>query len=159
MSTWSLVSALLLSLTAQALDGREVAAVPRSLMSYANRPILADEAITNAQPNPVIKQAIATMLNDLQQIGISNPNQGVWIQSHDGAIALGRLASQPLPSASLTKNATTLAALNTWGSNHRFITNVSMTGTVTGDTLKGDLIVEGGGDPFFCVGRGDRPRQ
>jgi D-alanyl-D-alanine carboxypeptidase/D-alanyl-D-alanine-endopeptidase (penicillin-binding protein 4) len=54
-----------------------------------------------------------------------------------------------LPSASLTKNATTLAALLTWGSNHRFITNISTTGQLVGDTLRGDLIIEGSGDPLF----------
>lgn len=149
MTTWSLVGALLLSLSTQVLDGREVAAVPRSLMSYANRPVLADAVNAKGDRESVMKQAIATLLKDLHQGGITNPNQGVWLQSHDGAIALGQLSRQALPSASLTKNVTTLAALNAWGSNHRFITNVGFTGNVTGDTLKGDLIVEGGGDPFF----------
>jgi serine-type D-Ala-D-Ala carboxypeptidase/endopeptidase (penicillin-binding protein 4) len=149
MTTWSLVGALLLSVSAQVLDGREVAAVPRSVMSYANRPVLASESIANNQSDPVAKQAIANLLNDIKQMGVNNPDQGVWIQSHDGAIASGRLSSRPLPSASLTKNVTTLAALQTWGSNHRFITNISTTGKLTGDTLKGDLVIEGSGDPFF----------
>jgi len=149
MTMWSLVGALLLSVSTQALDGREVATVPRSLMSYATRPVLASEAIADNQPDPVAKQAIASMLNDLKQAGIINPDQGAWIQSYDGAIASGRLSNRPLPSASLTKNVTTLAALQTWGSNHRFITNISTTGTITGDTLKGDLIIEGNSDPFF----------
>ncbi|MBD2176577.1 D-alanyl-D-alanine carboxypeptidase [Pseudanabaena sp. FACHB-1998] len=149
MTMWSLASALLLSVSTQALDGREVATVPRSLMSYATRPVLAAESIAEATPDPVAKQAIATMLSELSKAGLTNPDQGVWIQSHDGAIASGRLATRPLPSASLTKSATTLAALQIWGSNHRFITNISTTGKLVGDTLKGDLIVEGGGDPFF----------
>jgi D-alanyl-D-alanine carboxypeptidase/D-alanyl-D-alanine-endopeptidase (penicillin-binding protein 4) len=149
MTTWSLVGALLLSVSTQVLDGREVAAVPRSVMSYATRPVLASEEIANNQSDPIAKQAISTMLNDLKQAGLTNPDQGVWIQSHDGAIASGRLSSRPLPSASLTKNATTLAALLTWGSNHRFITNISTTGQPVGDTLRGDLIIEGSGDPLF----------
>ena len=149
MTTWSLVGALLLSVSTQVLDGREVAAVPRSVMSYATRPVLASEEIANNQSDPIAKQAIATMLNDLKQAGLTNPDQGVWIQSHDGAIASGRLSSRPLPSASLTKNATTLAALLTWGSNHRFITNISTTGQLVGDALRGDLIIEGSGDPLF----------
>ena len=149
MTMWSLVSALLLSVSTQALDGREVATVPRSLMSYATRPVLVSEAIANTQSDPVAKQAIATMLNELKQAGLTNPNQGVWIQSHDGAIASGNLASSPLPAASLTKIVTTLAALQTWGSNYRFTTNILSTGNLVGDTLKGDLIIEGGGDPFF----------
>jgi D-alanyl-D-alanine carboxypeptidase/D-alanyl-D-alanine-endopeptidase (penicillin-binding protein 4) len=146
---WSLVGALLLSVSTQALDGRAIATVPRSLMSYANRPVLASETIANTMPAPVAKQAIAAMIEELIQVGITNPDQGVWIQSHDGAIAAGRLSSRPLPSASLTKSATTLAALQTWGANYRFITNISATGNHAGDTLKGDLIIEGSGDPFF----------
>ncbi len=149
MTMWSLVGALLLSVSTQALDGREVATVPRSLMSYATRPVLVTESIANNQPDLIAKQAIGFMLNELKQAGLTNPDQGVWIQSHDGAIAAGNLSSRPLPAASLTKIVTTLAALQTWGSNYRFITNISTTGTLVGDTLKGDLIIEGGGDPLF----------
>lgn len=146
---WSLVGTLFLSVTTQALDGREVATVPRSLMSYATRPVLVAETIATTQPDPVAKQTIAVMLEELKQAGLTNPEQGVWIQSHDGAIASGNLSSRPLPVASLTKIATTLAALQTWGSNYRFTTNILSTGNIVGDTLKGDLIIEGGGDPFF----------
>ncbi|MFM7887792.1 MAG: D-alanyl-D-alanine carboxypeptidase [Pseudanabaena sp.] len=149
MTMWSLVGALLLSFSAQALDGRAVATVPNSLMSYATRPVLASDVIANNTPDPVAKQAIAGMLNELKQLGLTSPDQGAWIQSHDGAIASGYLSNRPLPSASLTKIVTTLASLQTWGSNYRFITNISTTGNLVGDTLKGDLIIEGGGDPFF----------
>ncbi|MCE2976572.1 MAG: D-alanyl-D-alanine carboxypeptidase [Pseudanabaena sp.] len=146
---WSLVGALLLSVSTQALDGRAVATVPNSLMSYATRPVLASDVSANTTPDPVAKQAITGMLNELKQLGLTNPDQGAWIQSHDGAIASGYLSNRPLPSASLTKIVTTLAALQAWGSNYRFITNISTTGNLVGDTLKGDLIIEGGGDPFF----------
>ncbi|NUN64717.1 D-alanyl-D-alanine carboxypeptidase [Pseudanabaena biceps] len=149
MTTWSLASALLLAISTQALDGRAIATVPHSLMSYATRPVLASETIANTQGDPIATDAIATMLKELQQAGLTNPEQGVWIQSHDGAIAAGRLSNRPISSASLTKSATTLAALQRWGSNHRFITNIRTTGKVVGDTLKGDLWIEGGGDPLF----------
>lgn len=149
MTMWSLVGALLLSVSTQALDGRAVATVPNSLMSYATRPVLASDVSASTTPDPVAKQAIAGMLNELKQLGLTNPDQGAWIQSHDGAIVSGYLSNRPLPSASLTKIVTTLASLQTWGSNYRFITNISTTGNLVGDTLKGDLIIEGGGDPFF----------
>ena len=122
MTMWSLVGALLLSVSNQALDGRTVATVPRSLMSYATRPMLASEAIANTMSDPVIKQAIVSMLSELSQAGLNDPNQGVWIQSHDGALASGYASSRPLPAASLTKIVTTLASLQTWGSNYRFVT-------------------------------------
>ena len=149
MTMWSLVGALLLSVSNQALDGRTVATVPRSLMSYATRPMLASEAIANTMSDPVIKQAIVSMLSELSQAGLNDPNQGVWIQSHDGALASGYASSRPLPAASLTKIVTTLASLQTWGSNYRFVTNISTSGKLVGDTLRGDLIIEGSGDPFF----------
>lgn len=149
MTMWSLVGALLLSVSTQALNGREVVTVPRSLMSYVTRPVLVSEASAKAIPNPAVNQAIAIMLDELKQSGLTHPDQGVWIQSHDGEIASGRLSSQPLPTASLTKIATTLASLQTWGSNYRFITNIWGTGNLGGGILKGDLIIEGGGDPFF----------
>ncbi|OIP71809.1 MAG: D-alanyl-D-alanine carboxypeptidase [Oscillatoriales cyanobacterium CG2_30_44_21] len=149
MTTWSLASALLLTISTQALDGRAIATVPRAIVSYATRPVLASEVIATSQADPDAKQAISAMLSELQQAGLTNPDQGVWIQSHDGAIAAGRLSSRPLPSASLTKSATTLAALLTWGSNHRFMTDVSITGDISGDTIKGDLVIEGNGDPLF----------
>ncbi len=149
MTMWSLVGALLLSVSTQALDGRAVATVPNSIMSYATRPVLASEVIASSTPDPVAKQTIAGMLNELKQLGLTHPDQGAWIQSHDGTIASGYLSNRPLPSASLTKIATTLASLQTWGSNYRFITKISTTGNLVGNTLKGDLIIEGGGDPFF----------
>jgi D-alanyl-D-alanine carboxypeptidase/D-alanyl-D-alanine-endopeptidase (penicillin-binding protein 4) len=75
-------------------------------------------------------------------------SQGVWLQS-----GLTRLADHqgtvPLPAASLTKIATTLAALEKWGPNHQFETLVSATGPVKDGVLQGDLVITGSGDPYF----------
>jgi D-alanyl-D-alanine carboxypeptidase/D-alanyl-D-alanine-endopeptidase (penicillin-binding protein 4) len=57
----------------------------------------------------------------------------------------------PLPAASLTKVATTLAALRTWGPTYQFVTLVDATGPIQDGVLRGDLIVQGGGDPFFVT--------
>jgi D-alanyl-D-alanine carboxypeptidase/D-alanyl-D-alanine-endopeptidase (penicillin-binding protein 4) len=54
-----------------------------------------------------------------------------------------------LPAASLTKVATSLAALETWGPNHQFETLFSATGPVENGVLQGDLVVQGEGDPMF----------
>ncbi|MDJ0514969.1 MAG: D-alanyl-D-alanine carboxypeptidase [Trichodesmium sp. MO_231.B1] len=74
--------------------------------------------------------------------------QGIWIQSelrplhsHEGTI--------PIPGASLTKIATSLAALETWGAQHQFETLISTTGPITNGILRGDLVVNGGSDPYF----------
>jgi D-alanyl-D-alanine carboxypeptidase/D-alanyl-D-alanine-endopeptidase (penicillin-binding protein 4) len=56
-----------------------------------------------------------------------------------------------MPAASLTKVATTLAALRTWGPAYQFVTLVDATGPIQDGVLRGDLIVQGGGDPFFVT--------
>ncbi|MFM8009104.1 MAG: D-alanyl-D-alanine carboxypeptidase, partial [Dolichospermum sp.] len=75
-------------------------------------------------------------------------SQGIWLQSgpilmanHQGTI--------PLPAASLTKIATSLAAFKTWGPNHQFQTLVSSTGPVVNGVVQGDLVITGTGDPMF----------
>lgn len=74
--------------------------------------------------------------------------QGVWIQS-GLSILFNYQGNVPLPAASLTKIATTLASLEKWGPEHRFATLVSATGPVKDGVLQGDLVVSGSGDPFF----------
>lgn len=55
--------------------------------------------------------------------------------------------------ASVSKLFTAAAALNRWGPDHTFFTEIRRTGSIDpGGTLKGDLIVVGGGAPGF----GDR---
>jgi serine-type D-Ala-D-Ala carboxypeptidase/endopeptidase (penicillin-binding protein 4) len=99
---------------------------------------------------PQIQQATNSYLQTLQGMGLDPSKQGIWLQT-DSINLLNYQASQPWPAASLTKSATTLAAIQTWGLQRRFDTLIASTGTIdpaTG-TLNGDLIVQGGGDPFF----------
>jgi D-alanyl-D-alanine carboxypeptidase/D-alanyl-D-alanine-endopeptidase (penicillin-binding protein 4) len=69
----------------------------------------------------------------------------------DRILVLGQhQGSTPLPAASLTKVATTLAALQHFGPQHRFVTPWLTTGSPTADgVLQGDLWVVGGEDPLF----------
>jgi D-alanyl-D-alanine carboxypeptidase/D-alanyl-D-alanine-endopeptidase (penicillin-binding protein 4) len=55
----------------------------------------------------------------------------------------------PLPAASLTKIATTLAVLESFGPEHTFVTTVEAIGSLNAGVLSGDLIIRGGQDPFF----------
>jgi D-alanyl-D-alanine carboxypeptidase/D-alanyl-D-alanine-endopeptidase (penicillin-binding protein 4) len=73
---------------------------------------------------------------------------GVWIQS-DQALLGDYQGNVPLSAASLTKAATSLAALQTLGAAYRYQTRVGVTGVVQKGVLKGDLIIQGGQDPFF----------
>jgi serine-type D-Ala-D-Ala carboxypeptidase/endopeptidase (penicillin-binding protein 4) len=47
--------------------------------------------------------------------------------------------------------ATTLAALQAWGPTHQFVSLVDATGPIQDGVLRGDLVVQGGGDPFFVT--------
>lgn len=59
-------------------------------------------------------------------------------------------ATRPLTPASLTKLATTAAALWTFGPDHRFKTSVAAPAP-GGGTVKGDLVLIGGGDPTLST--------
>ncbi len=100
------------------------------------------------EPDPVSEGVVNQYLKSWSAKGAVATNQGVWIQS-----GLTKLVDQqgkvPLPAASLTKIATTLAALDKWGPTHQFETLVSATGSVKNGVLQGDLVITGSGDPFF----------
>lgn len=99
-------------------------------------------------PDPAIEAILAQYLAGLQRQGWSITDQGIWIQAGHSAIAQhqGRI---PMSAASLTKLATTLAALKTWPIDHRFDTLVGIDGTLENGVLSGDLVVQGSGDPLF----------
>lgn len=92
--------------------------------------------------------AVNAHIAALQEQGLPAERQGVWVQSGRTVLA-HHMGTEPLPAASLTKIATTLAALDTWGTDHQFTTLVSYTGTLESGVIQGDLIVQGGEDPFF----------
>lgn len=58
-------------------------------------------------------------------------------------------AGQRLLPASVTKLYTAAAALRHWGADYTFTTRLLTTGTLHGDTIDGDLILLGSGDPAF----------
>jgi len=87
-------------------------------------------------------------LESLTQQGFDRELQGVWVQS-GWDVSASNLGKTPLPAASLTKIATTLAALSKWGAKHQFPTNVYVTGEIDRGIVTGDLIIEGNGDPLF----------
>ena len=94
------------------------------------------------------QEALQRFLANTARHGSGQDAQGVWVQSAD-AVLLHHRGGAPLTAASLTKVATTLAALRTWGPLHRFATVVGTAGVVRDGVLHGDLVVRGGSDPFF----------
>ncbi|MGG6238746.1 D-alanyl-D-alanine carboxypeptidase [Nodosilinea sp. AN01ver1] len=99
--------------------------------------------------DPVVEAIVADYVAGLQRQGWSVPDQGVWIQVGQSVVAEHR-GSVPMPAASLTKLATTLAALQTWPLDHHFDTLVGLHGTLQSDgVLDGDLVIQSSGDPLF----------
>jgi serine-type D-Ala-D-Ala carboxypeptidase/endopeptidase (penicillin-binding protein 4) len=93
---------------------------------------------------------VDTYLKTLGQQGMVSSNQGLWLQT-DEALLVDRQGEQLQTPASLTKVATTLAALKTWGPAHQFKTVLWTTGAVRDGVLKGDLHVQGDGDPLVVT--------
>ncbi|MBD2102753.1 D-alanyl-D-alanine carboxypeptidase [Leptolyngbya sp. FACHB-261] len=92
--------------------------------------------------------AVERYLSSITSRGFSRQMQGVWIQA--GPLVLSsQQGTTPLSAASLTKVATSLVALDTWGADHSFVTLLSARGRIQNGVLQGDLWVQGSGDPFF----------
>lgn len=99
-------------------------------------------------PDSAYSAIVQQYVNSLAAQGYGSGSQGVWLQTNTNYLA-GHQGTKPLPAASLTKVATTLAALQTFGVQHQFITVIGRTGTLQNGVLQGDLIVQGSQDPFF----------
>jgi D-alanyl-D-alanine carboxypeptidase/D-alanyl-D-alanine-endopeptidase (penicillin-binding protein 4) len=103
-------------------------------------------------PNPAGANTVQQYLNELVTSKLIQQNlaesQGIWVQSGPMLIASYQ-GTTPLPAASLTKIATSLAAFKTLGPEHQFQTLISATGPVQNGVLQGDLVVTGGSDPMF----------
>jgi D-alanyl-D-alanine carboxypeptidase/D-alanyl-D-alanine-endopeptidase (penicillin-binding protein 4) len=105
-------------------------------------------ASSEMAPDSVAQTVVYKYVNDISSQADAQSLQGVWLQAGESVLAQYQ-GTLPMPVASLTKIATTLAALHTWGPMHHFGTIVSTTGSVRNGVLQGDLVIQGGGDPFF----------
>ncbi|MGF1460130.1 MAG: D-alanyl-D-alanine carboxypeptidase [Leptolyngbyaceae cyanobacterium] len=104
--------------------------------------------LTMNAPDPEAKAIVRNYLARLAEQGFDPEAQGIWVQTGGTAIAVNQ-PYRPLSSASLTKMATTLAALETWPVSHRFETKFGYTGTLENGIINGDLVIEWTGDPYF----------
>lgn len=98
--------------------------------------------------DPATNTEVQQYINKLTTAGFAKENQGVWIQSGRTLLA-NYQGTTPLPAASITKVATTLVALQNWGPKHQFVTLIAATGPIKDGVLHGDLLIQGGEDPFF----------
>ncbi len=98
--------------------------------------------------DPAAETFVRDYLNTLKSQGLSPTEQGIWLQS-GASLLTENQGKTPLSAASLTKVATTLAALETWGPQHQFDTTIAVTGPIQNGVLQGDLVIQGSGDPMF----------
>jgi serine-type D-Ala-D-Ala carboxypeptidase/endopeptidase (penicillin-binding protein 4) len=96
------------------------------------------------------QQLLGQYLKKLSAQGLPQDQQGLWMQSGVALLANNQ-GKTPLPAASLTKVATSLAALETWGPQHQFDTLIATDGAIQNGILQGNLIVQGSGDPMFVT--------
>jgi serine-type D-Ala-D-Ala carboxypeptidase/endopeptidase (penicillin-binding protein 4) len=111
-------------------------------------PLISLIATNLAADNSNLKPAISTFIASATAKSTQVNGQGIWIQT-DQALLAEHQGNVPLSAASLTKAATTLAALQTLGVNYRYQTKVGVTGGIKNGVLKGDLVIQGGQNPFF----------
>ncbi|MFP4100242.1 D-alanyl-D-alanine carboxypeptidase [Coleofasciculus sp.] len=128
------------------IDSVSVAESPAEA-ELAQKPVVPSLASPD-NPNPAIQAQIEQYMNGLAAKGFAKENHGIWIQAGNTLLA-NYQGTVPLPAASITKIATSLAALQTFGPDHQFITLIGATGAVENGVLQGDLVIEGGDDPFF----------
>ncbi|WP_227499973.1 D-alanyl-D-alanine carboxypeptidase [Synechococcus sp. PCC 7335] len=143
-----IVLAVLAGLLSGLLGGQKLAR-PLNLSAVDIRPrwesTWAKSAIAN---DPAAKSIVANYLSGLTAAGYWPREQGIWVSVGDYPVA-ENLGTVPMPAASLTKIATTLAALATWEPTHQFETWVGWRGDVENGVLFGDLVVVGDDDPLF----------
>jgi serine-type D-Ala-D-Ala carboxypeptidase/endopeptidase (penicillin-binding protein 4) len=121
---------------------------PEPSQTKASSPSMQDVPPLNLTLQPPASVENATIDRYLNQLSASRAAQGVWMQSNTQLLA-NHQGTIPLPAASITKVATSLAALKKLGPDHRFTTQMGATGPIENGILQGDLVIQGGADPLF----------
>ncbi|WP_333831152.1 D-alanyl-D-alanine carboxypeptidase/D-alanyl-D-alanine endopeptidase [Pararhodobacter sp.] len=84
----------------------------------------------------------------LQRANLGGVTGFIALDAQSGTILEEHGADQPLPPASVAKAPSALFAIHALGMEHRFITRVlARGGAIAGGVLRGDLVLQGGGDP------------
>ncbi|NJK48107.1 D-alanyl-D-alanine carboxypeptidase [Candidatus Gracilibacteria bacterium] len=133
-------ASLLMDLFGQKTTSTEVAAI----ISWQEAKVFDVPTQADSKVEAIVKD----YLKRLAAQGYAIEQQGIWLQSEWAQLARHQ-DSLPASAASLTKIATTIAALETWSLDRRFETRIYQTGTLNNGVVEGDLIVQGDGDPLF----------
>jgi D-alanyl-D-alanine carboxypeptidase/D-alanyl-D-alanine-endopeptidase (penicillin-binding protein 4) len=91
------------------------------------------------------------VLSELRRYGIPLEAVALDVRSVDGGKAMLAVNhARAFKPASVMKLLTTQAALELLGPDYRWITRVYAQGVIEADVLRGDLVIEGSGDPRFA---------
>jgi len=131
-------------------DGRRAgrARHPAAIRAAAIALLALATALLTHPPGAARAEVVEPPLQELARRTVG-ADQGVFAVAGDGTVLVTQAADLAVHPASVTKIATTLALLERLGPQHRFTTRVLGTGPLEGDRLRGDLVVQGGHDPFF----------
>jgi D-alanyl-D-alanine carboxypeptidase/D-alanyl-D-alanine-endopeptidase (penicillin-binding protein 4) len=116
-------------------------------MQVTRRALLAGAAAWLAAPARAAVEA-EPLAAILERSGLSELS-GFALVDMDGRLVEGHRAEVGLPPASVAKIVTALYALEVLGPRYRFRTQLRGTGPVAAGVLRGDLVLEGGGDPVL----------
>ncbi|MCC5971043.1 MAG: D-alanyl-D-alanine carboxypeptidase/D-alanyl-D-alanine-endopeptidase [Pararhodobacter sp.] len=84
----------------------------------------------------------------LQRANLGGATGFIALDAESGAVLEEHGADQPLPPASVAKAPSALFALHALGLEYRFITRIlARGGSISNGVLRGDLVLQGGGDP------------
>lgn len=116
-------------------------------------PLLANAPLASLRPQARKSSLARTALPSAQDLisrsGLSGKVVCAVADLRSGKVLEDVGGRDGLPPASVTKAVTALYALETLGPQHRFETQVLITGGLSGGVVGGDLILRGGGDPFL----------
>ncbi|NRB01282.1 MAG: D-alanyl-D-alanine carboxypeptidase/D-alanyl-D-alanine-endopeptidase [Rhodobacteraceae bacterium] len=118
------------------------------LMAVAGTPALANAPLVSLipppRPGPRVPDALKTVVD---RAGLGGAAGVVAVDLADGQVIEAMNPDLALPPASVAKVVTALYALETLGSEYRFVTELIATGPIVDGRLEGDLYLVGGGDP------------
>ena len=140
-----IISLGIVSLLSEIFHRSPVNIEPMQLLSWQNTEIF---IVPDTSPDLAVEEIVQDYLQALASKGISPDRQGIWIQSDWGKL-VEHNGTKLRSAASLTKIATTLAALSAYGVDYQFETRIYARGKIEKGVLQGDLLVEGNYDPFF----------
>ncbi len=104
-----------------------------------------------AAPAPVRDQSEAAE-RLIEAAGVRHDQYGLMVRPlGNGTLGASHRSDRPLNPASTMKLITTHASMALLGPDYRWVTSVYTTGPVEGESLNGNLIIKGGGDPKLVV--------